>query len=121
MNTHQGDESPSIESPKGFTLSNADRLRLELIAPWFNIGYRAISEDCAEILPDPTDPTQAIVVSMAIAHKRLMAEVCSRAGPWVYFHFGMSCRDSLMGLTDARLRRIGDLYRLSLTQPHSPA
>lgn len=121
MSIHQGDESPPIESPKGFTLSNADRLRLEIVASWFNIEYRAISADRAEISFDPADPTQAVVVSMAIAHKRLMAEVCSRAGPWVYFHFGMSCRDSLMSLTDARLRRIGDLYRLSLAQPHSPA
>lgn len=116
MTLHQGDESPSIASPKGFTLSDADRLRLEIVAPWFNIGYRAISEDRAEILPDPDEPAQAVVVSVGIAHKRLMAEVCSRAGPWVYFHFGMSCRDSLMGLTDARLRRVGDLYRSHIAQ-----
>jgi hypothetical protein len=100
----------------GFKLTNADKVRLELVAPWFNLSLSVLSMEKAEILLGITDRTQAIVLGMDVAHKRLLTEVCSRAGPWVYFHLGKSCRDSLFDLPNARLRRIGDLYRSRLEQ-----
>jgi len=48
----------------------------------------------------------------AIAYWRLVAEISSRAAKWGHFHLGMSCRDSLLGQSDARLERIAALYVL---------
>ena len=122
MTLQYSNESPCSFSPaRGFKLTQEDKRRLESVAPWFNLSLQVIGNDSAEIVLDTTSQSPVLVVNMDNAHKRLMAEVCSRAGPWVYFHVGMSCRDSLGELTDLRLRRIGDLYRLRLTQPHSPA
>lgn len=109
----------SISPTPGFKLTDEEKVRLEDIAPWFNISLRTLSKECAEILLDTRNGTQTIVVNMDIAHRRLMTEVCSRAVPWVHFHFGKSCRASLFELSDARLRRIGDLYRAHLAQSAS--
>ena len=51
-------------------------------------------------------------LSAEIAHARLLVEICSRAVHWIHFHFGKSCKDSLLELSNARILRIAELYSL---------
>ena len=58
-----------------------------------------------------------VVLPGAVAHLRLFTEICSRAASWVHFYLGKSAKDSFFELSDARLARIGDLYRKHEVKP----
>lgn len=94
----------------GFSLSENDRHRLEKLAPHFNLGFEAWSNITWALYPDACERTGGIVLNENVAHRRLLSELCSRAARWLPFRLGESCRDTLLGLTDARLRRIAQLY-----------
>lgn len=99
-----------------FTLSLEEKARLERLAPLFHIDFRV--SDCGQItlaLRNPYRDSTEVFVDSEHAHIRLLAEVCSRAVNWVYFHVGEPAHISLFSLTDARLARIAELYTKSIS------
>lgn len=93
-----------------FILEAEDEIRLRAIAPWFDIEFRKLSNDEYLLRSNDPDANREVVLQTSTAHRRLLAEICSRAAKWVYFHFGESCRDSLLNQSDARLIRVAGLY-----------
>lgn len=92
------------------SLTSEDKARLDEISHLFEIEFRQIGDD--EYLLRHVDGRQSDVVLLlgSVAHKRLLTEICSKCAPWVYFHLNESCQDSLLKHSDARLRRIAELY-----------
>lgn len=92
------------------SLTSEDKARLHDISHLFEIEFRQIGSD--EYLLRHVDGRQSDVVllSGSVGHKRLLTEICSKCAPWVYFHLNESCQDSLLNHSDARLRRIAELY-----------
>lgn len=102
--------------PKMFSLSltSAERARLRNIALWFGIEFHRFDPVNYRLSAADGRTGGELVLPEAIAHLRLLAEISSRAAKWIHFHLGVSCRDSLLGLTDDRLKRIAELYTLDL-------
>lgn len=109
---------PSITSDTfAFSLSSADRARLENIALFFGIEFHQVDEsNCILRAADEVGGVE-LKLPAETAHRRLLAEVSSRAAKWVHFHRGSSCRDSLLALSDGRLQRIAVLYILDRDTP----
>jgi hypothetical protein len=94
-------------------IDGKDRSRLERFAPLFGINVKRRFGDSYLLRDVDSVPVKDIVVCNEHAHMRLLLEICSKAAPWVYFHFGESCKTAFLGLTDARIRRISQLYQRS--------
>jgi hypothetical protein len=105
---------PSFSRPRPLSLNSEDKARLHEIAHRFGIEFRKFGDD--EYLLRSVDGRNfdEFLLPSSIAHKRLLTEICSRCAPWVYFHFGESCQDSLLNHSDARLWRIAELYTRDL-------
>ena len=91
-------------------LTSTDRARLEVIAAWFAIEFRPQNDGGYVLRSLLSGANMEVFVPPETAHKRLIAEISSRAAPWIHFHMNASCRNSLLDNSDARLMRIGELY-----------
>lgn len=104
---------PAIYPKKAsLSLTSDDETRLQKIAPLFNIEFRQIDEETYVLSTNDGEHSREFSLPVAKAHRRLFMEISSRAARWVHFHLGASCRDSLLGQSDARLERIAALYAL---------
>ena len=91
-------------------LRDEDTARLEWLAPYFDIAFARTSCGKYELRRLEDHIAGPAALSQDVAHVRLLIELCSRCAPWVYFHFGQSCKTTLLGQTDAKLLRIAQLY-----------
>jgi hypothetical protein len=94
------------------SLPPTDEARLQKFAPMFEIDFHQVNEKGYALSTHDGVNASEVSLPAAIAHRRLLVEISSRAAKWVHFHLGMSCRDSLLGQSDARLERIAALFVL---------
>ena len=104
---------PTDNHNKVLTLTADDKARLEKVAPLFDVGFLKTSDDNYLMRTCSDAVTIEECLPARSAHFRLLAEICERVVPWVYFHLDESCRDSLLGQTDARIARIAELYAIA--------
>ena len=99
-------------SPKKqfFTLTADDEVRLRTLAPLFDIDFFQMDEQTCVLRTSSGEPILAVELPEALAYRRLLAEICSKAAKWLHFHLEMSCRDSLLGRSDASLSRVAELF-----------
>ena len=102
-----------LDNKKSFTLSLDDRARLERFSPLFGIDFVRTPDGSYRIESGVEEDGFVVTLSTELAHRRLLAKICARASRWIHFHFGESCRDSLLDLSDAKVRRVAQLYALS--------
>lgn len=95
---------------KSFTLTAEDKTQLEKIAPWFDIDFRKLDAKTYVLRVAAGTVPQLVELPATTAHRRLLAEICGLSSKWVHFHFAVSCRDSLLGRSDASLIRLSELY-----------
>ena len=93
-----------------FTLTAEDKTRLEKIAPWFDIDFRKLNAQTYVLRAAAGTAPELVELPATTAHRRLLAEICGKSSKWVYFHLAVSCRDSLLGRSDANLIRLSELY-----------
>ena len=93
-----------------FSLTSVDNARLRKFAPIFGFEFRQIDDKTYSLRSIDGGSACDVLLSTESAHVRLLNEIGSRAAKWVYFRVGTSCRDSLLGLSDARLTRVAELY-----------
>jgi hypothetical protein len=111
---HQAEGLPvqSNDHHKFFFLSDADKLRLERFAPLFDIEIKRLDEDIYGLKSVSSFAPLDTTLYADVVHTRLLVEICSRAVNWIFFHFGKSCKESLLELSDARIQRVAELYAL---------
>jgi hypothetical protein len=101
-----------IQIPKNKSLSvltEDDNVRLRKLAPLFDMQFCANGKNFFLSIGNGTERID-VGLPLAVAHLRLLAEICAKAAPWVHFHLAQSCRDSLLHLSDARIERVAQLY-----------
>lgn len=114
---------PAFSKNLPFFLSIDDKARLQKLAPLFHIDFSMLDDETYLLHHAHGGPGEEVRLPTAMAHRRLLAEVCAKAAKWVHFHLAESCRDSLLGRSDANLRRVAELYvrdreaSLGLTSP----
>ncbi len=92
-------------------LTPDDAARLEKIAPMFDIQFHQAGDGTYRLNALDGNGGSEVLLASATAHRRLLAEICSRASKWVHFHLGVSCRDSLLrDQSEAQLARVAELY-----------
>lgn len=104
---------PTDAHRKVLTLTADDKARLEKVAPFFDVGILKTSDGNYLMRTCSNAVTIEERLPARAAHFRLLAEICECVVPWVYFHLDESCRDSLLGQTDARIARIAELYAIA--------
>jgi hypothetical protein len=102
----------SNQQPKSLTLTESERLRLERIALAFDIEISKVADGHYQLRSCNEHAPLDATLRAEIVHIRLLAEICSRAVHWIHFHFGKSCKDSLLELSNAKINRIAELYAL---------
>lgn len=100
----------SVYTPS-YQFSTADVERIFRIAPMFDVNVRASDEEVSIQVQDGSQQ-RSITLPRRVAHLRVLTEVCEKTIRWVYYHDGEHCARSLLSLTDARLERLAELYRL---------
>ena len=93
-----------------FHLTSADKASLRKFAPLFDIQFRQVDEATYGLCVLDQEYEPETMLPIALAHRRLFAEISSRAVHWVHFHLGVSCRDSLLGQGETGLKRAAQLY-----------
>ena len=93
-----------------FHLTSADKASLRNFAPLFDLQFRKVDETTYGLRALDREQGPEIMLPVALAHRRLFAEISSRAVHWVHFHSETSCRDSLLGQGDIGLKRAALLY-----------
>lgn len=92
-------------------LTQTEQARLQMLAPKFNIDFCQVDDETYRLNALDESGGHEVILPARVAHLRLLAEICARAAPWVHFHLGVSCRDSLLrDQSDARLARMAELY-----------
>ena len=105
---------PSDFSKKpSFYLTPADETLLMEFAPLFDIYFRQVDEATYGLGELDRNDGLETLLPADLAHRRLFAEISSRAVHWVHFHSGTSCRDSLLGQGEIGLKRAALLYHRS--------
>ena len=99
-------------SPKKqfFTLSADDEVRLQRIAPLFDIDFSKLDDETYVLRTSAGEAALDVELPASVSYRRLLAEICGKAAKWVHFHLEMSCRDSLLGRSDASLSRVAELF-----------
>ncbi len=92
------------------SLTTAERVRLQHLAPTFGLNFIQDAGDLFEIRDLKTGKHIASMLPSEVAYRRLLSEICSRSAKWIYFRIEESCRDTLLQSSDARLERIAELY-----------
>ena len=93
-----------------FHLTSADKASLRNFAPLFDLQFRKVDETTYGLRALDREQGPEIMLPAALAHRRLFAEISSRAIHWVHFHMGASCRDSLLGQGEIGLKRAAHFY-----------
>lgn len=93
-----------------FHLTSADEASLRNFAPLFDLQFRKVDETTYGFRAFDREQGPEIMLPAALAHRRLFAEISSRAIHWVHFHMGASCRDSLLGQGETGLKQAAHLY-----------
>ena len=95
-----------------FLLTAEDKTRLENLTPLFDIHFRKL--DAQTCVMQTTSAAGAgvseVKLPASFAYRRLLSELCEKTVPWIHFHLEESCRDSLLGRSDANLARVAVLY-----------
>ena len=92
-------------------LTLAEQARLQKLAPKFDIYFDQVDDETYRLIALGENGGREVILPAEIAHRRLLAEICARAAPWVHFQVGVSCRDSLLrDQSEARLARVAQLY-----------
>lgn len=104
-----------------FTLADADKERLERLAPLFDVEFRRSEDGHVHLTVADAGPPRCVVLPAAIAHTRLLTELCAKCVNWVYFRDQEHCGKTLLSLPDAKLRRIAELYALRRTTQEKAA
>lgn len=107
-------------SNQNTALSDGDCARLRRLARLLDICVTG-SPDGGMVLSSPTLVTPVNIADWHRGHRRLLAEVCERLIPWVTFRLGEPCSRTLLSLSDPRLARVAELYRLWRDCPNDPA
>ena len=109
--TRQETAMPTRHSEnKLFTLTSEDKIRLQNLAPLFDIDFRKIDEQTCALRTTAGANALEVELPASIAYRRLLSEICEKTVPWIPFHLKESCRDSLLGRSDANLARVAVLY-----------
>ena len=93
-----------------FHLTSTDEASLRKFAPLFDIQFRQVDEATYGLLVLELEHGPEAILPAVLAHRRLFAEISSKAAKWVHFHLGASCRDSLLGQGETGLKRAAELY-----------
>jgi hypothetical protein len=93
-----------------FHLTSADEESLRKFAPLFDIQFRQVNESTYGLREIDREHGPEAMLPAALAHRRLFAEISSRAVLWVHFHPDVSCRDSLLGQDETGLKRAAHFY-----------
>ena len=93
-----------------FHLTHVDEALLRKFAPLFDIQFRQVDEATYGLCAIDLEYGPETMLPIALAHRRLLAEISSRAVHWVHFHLGASCRDSLLGQGETGLKRAAHFY-----------
>ena len=93
-----------------FHLTSADEASLRNFAPLFDLQFRKVNETTYGLRALDREQGPEIMLPAALAHRRLFAEISSRAVNWVHFNMDASCRDSLLGHCETGLKRAALLY-----------
>ena len=103
---------PNNQKHNPLLLSDEDKLRLEELAPLFDIQVSQIGDSRYRL--DSVNDLAPLneILPAEVMHTRLLLEICSRAVHWIYFHVGKSCKHSLLKLSDAQIHRVAELYAL---------
>jgi len=88
-----------------------DLERLLALAPLFDVCLKTSADGTATICVRKDGAVQTYRVSASRAHLRVLAEVCEKVLPWVYFHEGEHCAKSLLKHSDERILRLAHLYQ----------
>ena len=91
-------------------LSAEDKTRLQNLAPLFDIDFRKLSGQTYVLRTMEGAGALELKLPVSLAYRRLLSEICEKTVPWIHFHFDESCRDSLLGRSDANLARLAELY-----------
>lgn len=104
------------------SLTQVEQARLQMLAPGFDIQFAQVDNKTYRINALDGNGGREVILPAAMAHRRLLAEICARAAPWVHFHLGVSCRDSLLrDQSVARLARVVELYARDRDASRPPA
>lgn len=95
-----------------FPLTAEDKTRLQNLAPLFDIHFRKLDAQTCVLQTTSAAGAAALELKLpaSLAYRRLLSEICEKTVPWIHFHFEASCRDSLLGRSDANLARVAVLY-----------
>ena len=92
-------------------LTPSERERLQMLAPKFDVLFDQVDDETYRLIAVGENGGREVILPAAMAYRRLLAEICARAAPWVHFHLGVSCSDSLLrDQSVARLARVVELY-----------
>jgi len=95
-----------------FHLTDDDKTRLQNLAPLFDIHFRKNGERTCVLKIIAGAGALELELPASLAYRRLLSEICGKTVHWIHFHLGESCRDSLLGRSDASLARVAELYAL---------
>ncbi|WP_041377714.1 hypothetical protein [Polaromonas naphthalenivorans] len=93
-----------------FPLTAEDKTRLQNLAPLFDIHFRKMDEQTCVLRTMAGAGALELKLPASLAYRRLLSELCEKTVPWIPFHLKESCRDSLLGRSDANLARVAVLY-----------
>lgn len=92
-------------------LTQAEEARLHLLASKFGIQFDQVDDKTYLLKALDCNGGSEVWLPVEMAHRRLLAEICTRAAKWVPFRVGMSCRDSLLrDQSESQLARVAELY-----------
>lgn len=92
-------------------LQPADRERLEAYAPLFDVVVSPLPENQVQLRVLDRGGWREHVIGAESLHVRLLSELCSKTLRWIYYPVGTPCYEALLGLAEARIRRISELYQ----------
>ena len=95
-----------------YVLTDQDKLRLEELAPLFDISFKQTSPATFELQVIKAGVLCTYEVKTACAHIRLLSELCELTSRWIYFHPEEHCAQTLFSQARQRLPRLVQLYKL---------
>jgi hypothetical protein len=104
---------------KNSGISAEDKLLLEKYAPLFGVTFTANAEGTHTVSVCNQGNSHTCIVSSRLAHLRLLAELCEKLIPWVYFGPREHCSDTLFSMTEMKIQRLAQLYALAQAKQSS--
>ena len=91
-------------------LTDVDKRRLVEMASLFDIQVELRTEDA--VLSGHRIRNSPVILPLTRAYPRLVSELCSITTRWIPYGPKQPCEQYLLGLTDTRIHRLGELYRI---------